>query len=315
MVRIKRFPDAPHVLVASTGNIYRSYDHKDDVKLVPSRVNPQGYKYVNIKVNGKVTPKTVARIVCRTFHGPPPTPQHTVDHKNRIQTDNRASNLRWATMSEQARNRATLTYVRHHPPIHTRQVHQLDLQTGAVLATFASALEAATAVLDSAAPPLQCKDGSRKISEVIRGKRRQWHGFKWSSTHQRSVADEKGEEWRDVPLATRGMQVSSHGRVKRICLHATSQDELVHCPVARRLTTTAEGYFQLMYGLQSIDSGTVRHVCTRVHQLVAAAFIGPRPPGLVVIHLDGDHENNMVNNLAYAGRSSFRKRKRETANE
>jgi hypothetical protein len=39
-----------------------------------------------------------------------------------------------------------------------------------------------------------------------------------------------------------------------------------------------------------------------VHQLVAAAFLGPRPDGLEVRHLDGDPLNNAVSNLAYGTR-------------
>ena len=37
----------------------------------------------------------------------------------------------------------------------------------------------------------------------------------------------------------------------------------------------------------------------RVHVLVAEAFIGPRPPGQVIRHLDGDSLNNSLTNLAY----------------
>jgi hypothetical protein len=36
-----------------------------------------------------------------------------------------------------------------------------------------------------------------------------------------------------------------------------------------------------------------------VHVLVAAAFLGPRPEGTQVRHLDGDPLNNAVENLAY----------------
>lgn len=36
-----------------------------------------------------------------------------------------------------------------------------------------------------------------------------------------------------------------------------------------------------------------------VHVLVASAFLGPRPEGLQVRHLDGDARNNRVSNLAY----------------
>lgn len=37
----------------------------------------------------------------------------------------------------------------------------------------------------------------------------------------------------------------------------------------------------------------------RVHQLVALTFLGPRPEGLEIRHLDGDQINNAVSNLAY----------------
>jgi hypothetical protein len=39
-----------------------------------------------------------------------------------------------------------------------------------------------------------------------------------------------------------------------------------------------------------------------VHSLVAETFLGPRPPGSEVRHLDGDPLNNRVENLAYGTR-------------
>ena len=42
---------------------------------------------------------------------------------------------------------------------------------------------------------------------------------------------------------------------------------------------------------------------TRVHKLVAGAFIGIRPDDLVVNHIDGVKANNNVNNLEYVTRS------------
>lgn len=36
-----------------------------------------------------------------------------------------------------------------------------------------------------------------------------------------------------------------------------------------------------------------------VHRMVAASFIGPRPPGQVVRHLDGQHGNCAAGNIAY----------------
>jgi hypothetical protein len=36
-----------------------------------------------------------------------------------------------------------------------------------------------------------------------------------------------------------------------------------------------------------------------VHRLVAAAFLGPCPPGMEVRHMDGDPANNVLTNLRY----------------
>jgi HNH endonuclease/NUMOD4 motif len=40
-----------------------------------------------------------------------------------------------------------------------------------------------------------------------------------------------------------------------------------------------------------------------IHHLVAAAFIGPRPKGMDIRHLDGNPANNVARNLAYGTRS------------
>ena len=40
-----------------------------------------------------------------------------------------------------------------------------------------------------------------------------------------------------------------------------------------------------------------------VHHLVASTFLGPRPEGMDIRHLDGNRENNAITNLAYGTRS------------
>jgi hypothetical protein len=37
----------------------------------------------------------------------------------------------------------------------------------------------------------------------------------------------------------------------------------------------------------------------RVHNLIAMIFLGPRPKGLCIRHLDGDNYNNKIENLTY----------------
>lgn len=42
-----------------------------------------------------------------------------------------------------------------------------------------------------------------------------------------------------------------------------------------------------------------------VHQLVLESFIGPRPPGTIARHRDGDVHNNVLSNLEWAERTKM----------
>ncbi|MFA6043375.1 MAG: HNH endonuclease [Phycisphaerales bacterium] len=67
-------------------------------------------------------------------------------------------------------------------------------------------------------------------------------------------------------------------------------------PLWRTPVLTARGYLCV-----SLRSGVI-HVQVPIHTLVAGAFIGPRPPGLVVDHIDQNPLNNHVGNLRYVTR-------------
>lgn len=55
----------------------------------------------------------------------------------------------------------------------------------------------------------------------------------------------------------------------------------------------SRGYLTVMFRVGE------RKVNFTVHRLVAAAFIGPRPSGLHINHVDGVKSNNAATNLAY----------------
>lgn len=107
----------------------------------------------------------------------------------------------------------------------------------------------------------------------------------------------EAEEWRDVVGAEGFYEVSSLGRVRSVDRQVVSRTGVarwfpgvLRTPYVR---TERGGY--PMYSLHVEGQYRV----TPVHTLVAEAFIGPRPPGQVIRHLDGDPLNNVPANLAY----------------
>lgn len=96
-------------------------------------------------------------------------------------------------------------------------------------------------------------------------------------------------EWRPIHGFS-GYEISNDGQVKtwRPC---QAQPEI---PRIRKIQVNKLGYCSLrLYR----DDG--RQITVEVHPLVARAFIGPRPPGLVIRHLNGNPSDNRVENLRY----------------
>lgn len=94
----------------------------------------------------------------------------------------------------------------------------------------------------------------------------------------------KAESWRRIPGRWAEYEVSNRGRVR----HARTL-------VQKKLTVQPNGYTAVTFQ----SGGRQNRQTVRVHVLLAAAFIGPRPPGQLVRHLDGDRSRNVEGNIAY----------------
>lgn len=70
--------------------------------LAPS-IASGGYAVVHLRREGRGGTQTVHRLVCRAFHGPPPTPKHEACHRFGP-GDNHATSLRWDTHAENMRD-------------------------------------------------------------------------------------------------------------------------------------------------------------------------------------------------------------------
>lgn len=99
--------------------------------------------------------------------------------------------------------------------------------------------------------------------------------------------DRPGERWASVVDYEDRYEISDQGRVRSLSNKGRSGHLL-------RLSVGGE---QEHYRVRLYKGdGGKTHL---VHRLVAAAFIGPCPPGMEVRHLDGDYLHNASTNLAY----------------
>lgn len=96
------------------------------------------------------------------------------------------------------------------------------------------------------------------------------------------------EQWRAIPGYEGKYEAGESGRVRSVEGAFPGRAAGV-----MESSTSRYGY----HGVGLWLDGQRRH--HTVHSLVASAFIGPRPLGAVVDHLDGDRANNAPSNLEY----------------
>ncbi|NSX14034.1 HNH endonuclease [Cupriavidus taiwanensis] len=107
------------------------------------------------------------------------------------------------------------------------------------------------------------------------------------------------EEWRAVPGMEGYYEVSSEGRLRSVTRYVVQKRRGQRDRAQLRegrirvLRPNADGYCRLELGIDG------KKVSVSVHVLVALAFIGPRPDGLLVLHRDGNATNNRATNLRY----------------
>lgn len=105
--------------------------------------------------------------------------------------------------------------------------------------------------------------------------------------------DDSVEEWKPVVGYEGWYEVSNHGRIKRV-----RRGKGVKTPILSP-TIGKIGYRSFYVSKGSIP--TRKRVY--VHRLVAEAFLGPCPAGLVVNHKDANKLNNHPSNLEYIPQS------------
>ena len=223
-----------------------------------------------VGVNG--TTHLVHRLVARAFLGPPPALSYTVDHLNGNPDDNRVSNLRWATKSEQNRNQSKRKVQRSAKPV-------ILTSPSGETSEYVSAIAASEAI--SANPG--------NISNAVH---RGWKvngytaAFKPAEDQEDIVVEGDVERWKAV-TGDPNLFVSTMGRVQwnrwSVMGHRTT-------PIPNK---RLGGYCMVKVG----DSTRL------VHQVVLCTFHEPPPQDgetRTVDHINHIRHDNRLSNLRWA---------------
>ena len=206
----------------------------------------------------------IHRIIADTWIGNPDN-KLTVNHKNKIKTDNRVDNLEWATHSEQNIHK-NIGHVIHLN--HNIGIWKCDMHTGEKIKYYRTTKDA---MIDN-----NIKNGDGNISICARGKINYVYGFKWIYDDQKIIDINEnslnGEKWEQVCDKT---HMSNFGKLVK-------KNRII-------IPSTKNGYH--MY---SINGKQIR-----AHRLVAEKFI-PNPNNYTIVnHIDGNKLNNIYTNLEW----------------
>lgn len=102
MEKWRTIDEFPEYAVSSLGRVKRIItDRKNHARRILALwIGNHGYPTADLSLSGIVYHRLVHRLVCVAFHGHAPTKLHQVAHADGTRTNNAASNLRWATRSE-----------------------------------------------------------------------------------------------------------------------------------------------------------------------------------------------------------------------
>lgn len=100
----RAIPGFPDYSVSSLGRVRRETGARGLARagmILKSHISKHnGYAFVGLWNGKRQVTRTVHPLVCRAFHGPPPTPRHETAHGDNCRSNNEAGNLRWATRKE-----------------------------------------------------------------------------------------------------------------------------------------------------------------------------------------------------------------------
>ena len=98
----RAIPDYPGYLISDLGRIKSLLCIKGEAIILRGSRPKNGRHLISLWRDGVPRTFQISRLVCRIFHGEPPTPKHQAAHEDGNPRNNAASNLSWKTGIENA---------------------------------------------------------------------------------------------------------------------------------------------------------------------------------------------------------------------
>lgn len=262
--------------VSNYGNI-RNKNTKQNIK---QQLNIKGYNIIGLTNDeGERLTKSVHKFVALAFI-PNLENKSTVNHKNKIKSDNKKDNLEWATSSEQ--NYHKNKDIKVNAKGKEIKIWSLD-KNGNKIKYYPSIKDALIWLFNNG--KTKQKDlnkfvKSSNISFVLKGDKKTAYGYGWK--YDESVKESlEGEIWKEIPLNLtgdiKGYFVSNFGRYKN-----------------------NKGNIQNFRDDNRYVDITINNVLYQFHRLVLLTFEpNENSDNLVVNHKDGNIKNNRLNNLEW----------------
>lgn len=103
------------------------------------------------------------------------------------------------------------------------------------------------------------------------------------------------EVWKDIPDYEGIYQVSNFGRIRSLDRYVTHKNGAIHFKAGQIQTLQDNGNGRLYKQLKVNGKGKNYYVS----RAVMLAFVGERPEGYHICHIDGNIKNNRLDNLRY----------------
>lgn len=261
-------------------NIMGNIRNKNTNKILTPNTNIQGYVSVKLSKNNIPKAYLVHRLVALTFL-PNYYNKPTVNHKNKIRTDNRIWNLEWATIEEQNIHKNVGKEKNTFYICTMKPIWRIDINTNQKLEKYNNLTEAQDwCIQNNLSKSNSIKNG---ISMVALGKRNQALGYKWEYDNENNIIqdnNDKNEIWKEIPEKIingyKNIYISSYGRVKY-------ENGIVSNGY------NYSGYIGISIGGKNYKS----------HRLVAETFLEKLPNKCIVNHKDGNKLNPKLENLEW----------------